>query len=100
MSPRPAESVAAPERPGRAAVDRPAPGRPSSGREAFRAALAEQARRSAAGGGAAEPSAARRPLVDDTVVSADDESIDDLGTVGQPVIAEVLGGVVIREIEA
>ncbi|MCB1252194.1 MAG: hypothetical protein KDB39_02905, partial [Austwickia sp.] len=34
---------------------------------------------------------------EDPQVSADDEDISDLGAVGQPVIAKVLGGVVIDE---
>lgn len=43
------------------------------------------------GGGELSPSASG--------VSADDEDISDLTQVGKPVIAEVLGGVVIGEIE-
>ena len=36
---------------------------------------------------------------DDSVVSADDEDIDEAGEVGQPVIVRVLGGTVIGELE-
>jgi hypothetical protein len=36
---------------------------------------------------------------DDAMVSADDEDIDEAGAVGQPVIARVLGGTVIGELD-
>jgi len=39
------------------------------------------------------------PVADDSVVSPDDEDIEDPGEVGQPVIARVLGGTVIGEID-
>jgi len=34
---------------------------------------------------------------DDSMVSADDENIEDVAATGQPVIARVLGGTVINE---
>lgn len=78
--------------------------RPSTGREAFRQALADQARRARERGtGAPEGggrSGSRGGDGDDSAgVSRDDEDIEDLSTVGQPVIADVLGGVVIQEID-
>ena len=36
---------------------------------------------------------------DDSMVSADDENIDEVVAVGQPVIARVLGGTVIDELD-
>lgn len=36
-------------------------------------------------------------VTDDSMVSADDENIDEAGAVGQPVIARVLGGTVIAQ---
>ena len=38
-------------------------------------------------------------VADDSVVSADDEDIEEAGAVGQPVIARVLGGTVIGELD-
>lgn len=78
--------------------------RPSTGREAFRQALADQARRARERGSGA-PESGGRPGSrgddgdDSAGVSRDDEDIEDLSTVGQPVIADVLGGVVIQEID-
>ncbi|MDO5712551.1 MAG: hypothetical protein Q4P32_12560, partial [Micrococcales bacterium] len=92
----------------------------SSGLVAFRRARADQAKRAGAGGGGrpgttGAPGASRdtaaktrvNPSSDRTgrgpagsaedEVSADDEVIEDLSAVGQPVIASVLGGVVIGE---
>jgi DNA polymerase-3 subunit gamma/tau len=38
-------------------------------------------------------------VADDSMVSADDENIDEAVAVGQPVIARVLGGTVIGELD-
>jgi DNA polymerase-3 subunit gamma/tau len=38
-------------------------------------------------------------IADDSMVSADDENIDEAVAVGQPVIARVLGGTVIGELD-
>ena len=38
-------------------------------------------------------------VADDSVVSADDEDIEQAGAVGQPVIERVLGGTVIGELD-
>jgi len=38
-------------------------------------------------------------VADDSMVSADDENIDEAAAVGQPVIARVLGGTVIDELD-
>jgi DNA polymerase-3 subunit gamma/tau len=56
-----------------------------------RAAVAQEASTRSAG---PSPSAA-----DDSMVSADDEDIDEAVAVGQPVIARVLGGTVIGELD-
>lgn len=84
----------------------------SSGIAAFRRARADQARRaqaglgarSVAGGAGSAASSAHGPgnaglgaASSDDDVSEDDEVIEDLNAVGQPVIASVLGGVVIGE---
>ena len=45
----------------------------------------------------AEVVAAERAVVDDTAISDDDESIDDLTDVGVPVVERILGGTVIAE---
>ena len=81
----------------------------NSGIAAFRRARADQARRAqaglsgrpgakATGAGAAGPEQTGRDTgPGDDEVSEDDEVIEDLNAVGQPVIASVLGGVVIGE---
>ena len=81
----------------------------NSGIAAFRRARADQARRApaglsgrpgakATGAGAADPEQTGRDTgPGDDEVSEDDEVIEDLNAVGQPVIASVLGGVVIVE---
>ncbi|MDO5698084.1 MAG: DNA polymerase III subunit gamma and tau [Dermatophilus congolensis] len=85
--------------------------RPASGHEAFRAAMAarrsqQRANPEASGQAPANASGQANPEARDASqdvgaagVSADDEDISDLTQVGRPVIAEVLGGVVIAEIE-
>jgi DNA polymerase-3 subunit gamma/tau len=57
--------------------------------ERARAAVAEEA----------PPDDAPEHLVDDTAISDDDESIDELADVGVPVVERILGGTVIREEE-
>jgi DNA polymerase-3 subunit gamma/tau len=65
--------------------------RPSTHMQRARAAVAQEASTRSAG---PSPSAA-----DDSMVSADDEDIDEAVAVGQPVIARVLGGTVIGELD-
>ena len=68
-----------------------APGRPSTHMERARAAVArEVSTRSTSSSSSAS---------DDSMVSADDENIDEAVAVGQPVIARVLGGTVISELD-
>jgi hypothetical protein len=38
-------------------------------------------------------------MADDSVVSRDDEDIEEAGAMGQPVIERVLGGIVIGELD-
>ena len=66
-------------------------GRPPTPRERARAAVAREV---STRNTASTPSAS-----DDSMVSADDENIDDAVAVGQPVIARVLGGTVISELD-
>ncbi len=56
----------------------------------------EQARAAVAAEGEPTPAAESR-VVDDTAISDDDESIDDLSDVGVPVVERILGGTVIHE---
>jgi DNA polymerase III subunit gamma/tau len=72
-------------------VRAPTPERPSTPRQRARAAVAQEASRRNT-----RPSSS---VADDSVVSADDEDIDDAGATGQPVIERVLGGIVIGELE-
>jgi DNA polymerase-3 subunit gamma/tau len=44
-------------------------------------------------------SSASSSIADDSVVSPDDEDIEDSGAMGQPVIERVLGGTVIGELD-
>ncbi len=68
-----------------------ASGRPSTPRERARAVVAQEASTRNTGSS---------PLaVDDSMVSADDENIEQEVVVGQPVIARVLGGMVIGELD-
>ncbi|WP_226343729.1 DNA polymerase III subunit gamma and tau [Agilicoccus flavus] len=99
----------APERPGpgapaprsSAGADRPRPasspgsasGTGRRGIEAFR-----EARRAARTQATGEAPTA--PRADDDAAAFDDENIDDLAAVGQPVIASVLGGTVITDLES
>jgi len=72
-------------------VRAPTPERPSTPRQRARAAVAQEASRRNT-----RPSSS---VADDSVVSADDEDIDDAAATGQPVIERVLGGIVIGELE-
>ena len=56
----------------------------------------EQARAAVAAESVDETAAAPH-VVDDTAISDDDESIDDLADVGVPVVERILGGTVIHE---
>jgi DNA polymerase III subunit gamma/tau len=67
------------------------PGRSSTPRQRAMAAVAQEA--STAG------TSSSSSVDDDAMVSADDEDIDEAGAVGQPVIARVLGGTVIGELD-
>jgi DNA polymerase-3 subunit gamma/tau len=86
-------SAAAPASGGSSPVAAPdrasAPERASTPMQRARAAVAQEASARTTG---FSPSAA-----DDSMVSADDENIDDAGAVGQPVITRVLGGTVIAQ---
>ena len=68
-----------------------APERPSTPRERARAAVADEARTRHPGSASS--------TADDSMVSADDEDLEEAGAVGQPVIARVLGGTVIGELD-
>ncbi|MBE3074282.1 MAG: hypothetical protein IMZ75_04965 [Actinobacteria bacterium] len=72
-------------------VRAPTPERPSTPRQRARAAVAQEASR--------RNTRSSSSVADDSVVSADDEDIDDAGATGQPVIERVLGGIVIGELE-
>jgi len=56
-----------------------------------RAVVAEEASRRNTGSSSS--------VADDSVVSADDEDIEEAGAMGQPVIERVLGGIVIGELD-
>jgi len=77
----------APEPPDRSSV----PVGSSTPRQRARAAVAQEA--------STRHTGTSSSAADDSVVSADDEDIDDAGAVGQPVIERVLGGTVIGELE-
>jgi len=91
----PAESsrASAPPASGRPAPAPPAvaPQRPSTRMQRARAAVAQEA-------STTNTSSSSSPA-DDSMVSADDEDIDEAVAVGQPVIARVLGGTVIGELD-
>ena len=63
----------------------------STPRQRARAAVAQEA--------STRHTSASSSVADDSVVSPDDEDIEEAGDVGQPVIARVLGGTVIGEID-
>jgi len=69
----------------------PTPERPSTPRQRARAAVAQEASR--------RRTNASSSVADDSVVSADDENIEEAGEMGQPVIERVLGGMVIGELD-
>jgi len=80
------------------ASDRPAvpvrtPGSdlPSTPRQRARAAVAQEASR--------RNTSSSSSVADDSLVSADDEDIEEAGAIGQPVIERVLGGIVIGELD-
>ncbi len=89
---RPTRTVTAPPL-DRAAVTvkAPTPERPSTPRQRARAAVAQEVRSRAT----SDSSSA----TDDSVVSRDDEDIEEAGAMGQPVIERVLGGIVIGELD-
>jgi len=66
------------------------PGRPSTPRQRAKAAVAQETSRRNTGSSS---------VADDSVVSPDDEDIEEAGAAGQPVIERVLGGVVIGELD-
>jgi len=82
--------VAAPKRQV-APASAPVADRPSTPRQRARAAVAQEASRRHTGSSSS--------VADDSVVSADDENIEDAGAMGQPVIERVLGGIVIGELD-
>ena len=65
-------------------------GRPSTPMQRARAVVAREA---------STRSASSPSVADDSMVSADDENIDEAVAVGQPVIARVLGGTVISQLD-
>ena len=103
--PDPSGSPTPPSMPDRPAVqarmpasDRPAvpvrtPGSdlPSTPRQRARAAVAQEASR--------RNTSSSSSVADDSLVSADDEDIEEAGAIGQPVIERVLGGIVIGELD-
>jgi len=102
QSARPAQAAAEPARsaPLAVAADQGAasgtgasasPDRPSTPRQRARAAVAQEA--------STRHTSASSSIADDSLVSPDDEDIDEAEAVGQPVIARVLGGTVIGELD-
>jgi DNA polymerase-3 subunit gamma/tau len=83
--PAPARPAVAPARPPAA------PERPSTPMQRARAVVAQEASTGNTG--------ASSSVADDSMVSADDEDIEEAVAVGQPVIARVLGGTVIGELD-
>ena len=65
--------------------------RPSTPMQRARAAVAQE--------GSTRNTSSSSSVADDSMVSADDENIDEAAAVGQPVIARVLGGTVIDELD-
>jgi DNA polymerase-3 subunit gamma/tau len=93
-APAPAQPTAGPPPAPTSAAQAPAEAtrvQPSTPRQRGRAAVALEAR---ARNSSSVPSAA-----DDSMVSADDEDIEEADSVGQPVIMRVLGGTVIGELD-
>jgi DNA polymerase III subunit gamma/tau len=83
--PAPARPAVAPARPPAA------PERPSTPMQRARAVVAQEA--------STRNTGASSSVADDSMVSADDEDIEEAVAVGQPVIARVLGGTVIGELD-
>ncbi len=69
----------------------PVPDRPSTPRQRARAAVAQEVKSRATSHSSS--------VADDSVVSRDDEDIEEAGAMGQPVIERVLGGIVIGELD-
>ncbi len=69
----------------------PGPERPSTPMQRARAAVAQEA--------STRNTSSASSVADDSMVSADDEDIQEAVAVGQPVIARVLGGTVIGELD-
>ena len=116
-SARPALATPAPARPAPATPD-PARGAPQAQAPSETAASATRGSQSSAPAAAADRfstpmqraraavaqeantrQASSSSIADDSVVSPDDEDIEEAGVVGQPVIARVLGGTVIGELD-
>jgi DNA polymerase-3 subunit gamma/tau len=94
-SARPPAGPAHDETPPTSALRAPEPagvraGPPSTPMQRARAVVAREASTRSAGS---------RSVADDSMVSADDENIEEAVAVGQPVIARVLGGTVISELD-
>jgi DNA polymerase-3 subunit gamma/tau len=89
---RPASPAAAvPPPPAAPAPAAQPPGQSSTPMQRARAAVAQEASTRHTGSSSS--------VADDSVVSADDEDIEEAGAVGQPVIERVLGGTVIGELD-
>jgi DNA polymerase-3 subunit gamma/tau len=73
------------------AAPAPVPLRPSTPRQRARAVVAQEA--------STRNTSSSSSVADDSMVSADDEDIEEAAAAGQPVIARVLGGTVIGELD-
>jgi DNA polymerase-3 subunit gamma/tau len=91
LAPTPDQPAGAASTPGQPVGPAPTPDRLSTPRQRARAAVAQEASRR----NTSSPSS----VADDSVVSADDEDIEEAGAIGQPVIERVLGGIVIGELD-
>ena len=85
-TPSPDPTTAAPAAPASAA-----PGRSSTPMQRARATVAHEA--------STRPANSSSSGANDSVVSADDEDVDEAGALGQPVIERVLGGTMIGEVD-
>jgi len=84
------ETAASGTRASQSSAPAAAPDRFSTPMQRARAAVAQEA---------STRQASSSSIADDSVVSPDDEDIEEAGAVGQPVIARVLGGTVIGELD-
>jgi DNA polymerase-3 subunit gamma/tau len=94
VSPRPASGPTTNNESGLAEFasrGRSSPERPSTPMQRAMAAVAQEA--------STRHTSSSSSLAADSMVSADDENIDEAGSVGQPVIARVLGGTVIPNLD-